>query len=97
MELVNVHQLKPGYVVAAPVSNPSGAILCPLGFKLTEGAIARLVTAGIESVAVEGRIHKEPPVEQRLKALNARFKGIEDPLLLQIKAAIEQYRRGLAV
>ncbi len=93
MELVNVHQLKPGDVVAAPVTNSFGAVLCPMGFSLSEGAIERLVNAGVDSVAIEGSRHAGPSLDERLGQLELRFQGVNDPVLLQIKAIVDQYYR----
>lgn len=93
MELVNAHQLKPGDVIAAPVTNSFGAVLCPMGFTLTASAIERLINAGVESAAIEGGRNAGPSLEERLAQLETRFQGISDPVLLQIKASIEQYQR----
>jgi len=93
MELVNVHQLKPGDVVAAAVTNSLGAVLCPMGFTLTADAIERLINAGVESAAIEGGRSTGLTIEERLAQLEDRFQGISDPVLLQIKASIEQYQR----
>lgn len=94
MELVSVQQLRPGDVVAAPVTNPFGAVLCPVGFCLSEAAIERLLNAGVESIAIEGSRKAGPTLEECLVALENRFAGVSDPVLLQFKAIVSQYHRS---
>lgn len=89
MELVSVTQLRPGHTVAKAVTNVNGAVLCPPGFVLTESAIERLKNAGVSSVIVEGIEDKTPDIQARLHGLQERFQGIDDPILLQLKAAFE--------
>ncbi len=91
MELVDVNELRPGDVVAAPVGNPSGGMLCPMGFELTDAAIERLRNAGVEAVVVEGSGAGGPSKEERTVALDARFAGVEDPVLLQLKAMLQRH------
>lgn len=98
MILVSINQLQPGQVVAKAVTNSNGAVLCPPGFELTEGAIARLKQVGIDSVILEGEGDGgEEDYQARLEALEDRFRGVEDPLLLQIKAAVEKRLRFFTV
>lgn len=98
MILVSISQLQPGQVVAQAVTNANGAVLCPPGFELTEGAIARLKQAGIDSVILEGEGEAgENNYEERIEKLEDRFRGVDDPVLLQIKAAIEKRLRFFIV
>ncbi len=90
LQLVNISQLKPGQVVASAVTNNGGAVLCPVGFKLTESAIERLSNAGVESVIVDVNERQNEELEQRIAALEERFRGLDDPIMLQLKATIEQ-------
>jgi len=89
LQLVNIAQLKPGQTVASAVTNAGGAVLCPVGFKLTETAIMRLANAGIDAVIVEVNERRNREIERRLGALEGRFRGIDDPIMLQLKATIE--------
>jgi hypothetical protein len=90
--------VRPGQVVAKAVTNANGAVLCPTGFELTEAAIARLKQSGIESVILEGEGEAgEDNYEERIEALEDRFREVEDPLLLQLKAAIEKRLRFFTV
>jgi hypothetical protein len=88
VELLDIAQLKPGLTVAKAVTNAGGAVLCPPGFQLTETAIERLRNAGVKAVIVEGHEDKAPELKARVDALEARFAGVEDPILLQLKALI---------
>ena len=95
MELVSLQQVNPGAVLAAPVTNRDGAVLCPKGFHLTEAALARIARAGIQAVIIEGAGKHEPNYKRRLEQLEARFSGVEDPLLLQLKATMARILRNL--
>lgn len=88
MELVNIDQLRPGFVVASAVTNCGGATLVPMGYQLTPQSIERLANAGVSSVVVEAVFNPTEGVDRRLDALDRRFSGTDDPLLLQIKAAV---------
>jgi hypothetical protein len=90
MYLVSIVDVKPGQVLAKAVAGAGGAVLCPAGFRLTEIAIRRLTNAGIESLVVQGDTEDTAGLERRIEALGMRFKGIEDPIMLQIKATVEQ-------
>lgn len=89
MELLNIDALKPGRVLARAVTNDAGAVLCPSGLTLTEALIERLKNAGIEDVVVEGGEEKGPDPAQRIEELNLRFEGVDDPIMLQLKAVME--------
>jgi hypothetical protein len=89
LELLNISQLRPGQTIAKAVTNSGGAVLCPPGFKLTEAAIRSLQNAGIESVIVEEVPDPGPGIQERIDALHNRFEGIDDPIMLQLKATIE--------
>ena len=95
MELVNIDQVKPGEIVAAPVKNASGAILCPEGYILTQQAIERMKNAGVEAVLVEMSLDNGPEIDARLEALEARFAHTDDAILLQLKAILEKQLNAL--
>ena len=90
MELLNISNVKPGQTLARAITNADGAVLCPTGFKLTESAIERLKNAGVDSVVIEGGEDSGPSMEQRIAELRERFEGIDDPIMLQLKATIEK-------
>jgi len=95
LELVSVSQLRPGQIVAKAITNANGGILCPPGFLLTESAIERLKNAGVLSIIIESLEYKGPETQARLRELEKRFEGIDDPILLQLKAAVESRLRIL--
>ncbi len=90
MYLVNIDDLRPGQIIAKAVTNPAGAVLCPPGYVMTAATIERLKNAGITSVIIEGVNENQRTAKQRLEELQSRFQGVEDPLLLQFKAAAER-------
>jgi hypothetical protein len=89
MELVRILSVRPGQVLARDVANTAGAVLCPAGSRLTRAVIERLKTAGIDSVVIEGVDNRGPTPQERLDVLRRRFAGVDDPILLQVKATIE--------
>lgn len=89
MELVDIASTQPGHVIAQAVTNPDGLILCPPGFRLTEAAIDRLRRVGVVSVAVVQSGGAQARIQTRLAQLDARFRGIEDPLMLRIREVIK--------
>jgi len=86
---VNVKFLRPGQVIADVVSNKNGAVLCPIGYVLTEQAIQRLKNAGVITVYVEGHPGPTIDIDARLNDLESRFAGTDEPVLLEIKALLE--------
>ena len=74
MHSISISLAKPGQVLAQPVTNPGGAVLCPAGYTLTEAALDRMRNAGVETVMLEGEA-EGPSLEERLGALNRRFFG----------------------
>ena len=90
---VSIASALPGQVLARPVLNPEGAVLCPTGLRLNEATIERLKAAGVTAVTVEGVDAAGPSLQERLDALETRFRDIDDPLMLQLKATIERRLR----
>ena len=95
MYLVRISEVKPGQVLAKAVVTGGGAVLCPAGFRLTETSVQRLANAGIESLLVEGDSGDTSELQRRMEAVEARFRGIDDPIMMQIKATVEQRLKWL--
>lgn len=89
MRSVNVKFLRPGQVVADAVTNSKGAVLCPMGYQLTEQAIQRLSNANIGAVWIEGSAKPGIDIDARQAELDKRFAGISDPVLLGIRKILE--------
>lgn len=90
MRSVNVQFLRPGQVVANAVTNANGAVLCPMGYTLTEQAIGRLKNASVGSVWIEGNSKPTMDIAAREAELERRFAGAGDPVLLGIKTILEK-------
>ncbi len=90
MRNVNVKFLRPGQIVADAVTNANGAVLCPMGYELTEQAIQRLKNANVVTVCIEGSSKPGFDIEARQASLNKRFAGISDPYLLGIKSILQK-------
>jgi len=92
VELVAIDELKPGHVVASAVTNRGGAVLVPPGFRLTAQAIERLKNAGVDGVIVEERKQggASADLDARIASLAVRFEGIDDPIMMQLRATISK-------
>ncbi|NIA15211.1 MAG: hypothetical protein GWP08_14155 [Nitrospiraceae bacterium] len=90
MQETSIEEAKPGHVLIRNVFSTGGTVLCREGFVLTDNALDRLKRAGVESVVIKGTSEsKVSNSEERVAALNRRFEGIDDKLMLQIRALIE--------
>lgn len=94
MQLCKISDAAPGMVLARPIRNPEGAVLCPAGLELTDMSIRRLQRTGVETFFVEGGDEIGPTPEERIAELTRRFQGISDPVMLQIKDIVENHFRG---
>ena len=90
MRNVNIQFLSAGQVVADAVTNANGAVLCPMGFTLTEQAIGRLKNAGVRSIWIEGNNKPTIDIGARQTELDKRFSGVSDPVLIGIKVILEK-------
>jgi hypothetical protein len=84
----------PGMTLARPIRNAEGAILCPAGMVLTPTSIQRLEKTGVETFYVEGGEDDGPTPEERIAQLSRRFMGISEPIMLDIKAIVENHFRN---
>ena len=91
MLVIRMDQAQPGQVTADRVLNASGGVLVGSGTTLSADHIRRLRTAGVETLAVAGDDAATevamPTVGARMADLAARFAGVQDPVLLQIRDA----------
>lgn len=87
---VNVKFLRPGQIIADVVTNANGAVLCPMGFKLTEQSIQRLKNSNIATVWIEGNPKPGIDPTARLAALEKRFAGVQEPALLAVKGLLKK-------
>jgi hypothetical protein len=95
MYSVSVAEARPGLILAKAVAGPGGSVLCPVGFRLTASAIARLASAGVASVIVQGEREDTRGLETRIASLESRFEGIRDPNMLQLKTRVEGFLKAL--
>ena len=73
-------QLKPGMVVASPVTTPDGRTLCAAGAKLSEQSLRRLRGMGVEWVGVLSRGTEETAGAPDL--VRRRFRrAVNDPAM----------------
>jgi hypothetical protein len=91
-----VSRVSAGQIIARPVTNKDGAVLCPRGFVLTGAAILRLQNAGVDMLFVDSPGETGPSATKRLEALEERFSGVDDPVLLKLKQVIREYLSDMA-
>jgi hypothetical protein len=99
MQIIPIALAASGMVVGREVrssGDATGRVLCGKGMILTDSLIQRLRQLGIESLPVEGhpvRIEGEESIENMLRALDSRFRRVEDDaVMMKIK---ELYRRRI--
>jgi hypothetical protein len=76
------------------VIDANGRVLCGKGVELTEEHIRKFEEFGVTFVTVEGNPVKLPwekTLEDELKELEERFKGIIDENLLEIKRLFKEF------
>ena len=89
MPSVTVDNLKPGMVLAKPLSKGNMVILGE-GTVLTEAWISRIVDIGIEQIAIDGQSEQAIPKEEALARLDSRFKNVLDkPHMAEIKKIVK--------
>lgn len=96
MKLITLGQVEAGQIIARDLTNSSGGVLCSKGTILTERLIERLRKAQIAGVYVERPLTREDAEAQkaRLEQLQARFRGVEDTVMLQLKTIMERRLGG---
>lgn len=94
MQRLPLSYIKPGMKTYEEVIDANGRVLCGKGIKLTEDHIKRFEEFGVNFVTVEGNPVKLPwekSLEEELKELEERFKGITDKNLLEIKKLLKEF------
>jgi len=94
MQKVPIELVKPGMVLARPITNEAGMALCAEGTELSDTIIERLKRMNVSHVTLKGH-----PVdlgcetktkEQKIEELKMRFSRVQDdPLMQKIQSAIE--------
>ncbi len=93
MQRLPLTYIRPGMKTFEEVVDPSGRVLCGKGVEITEDMLKRFQELGVSYVTVEGTpvvLPWEKTLEEELKELEARFEGIEEENLLQIKELIKE-------
>ena len=90
MQRISISDLKPGMVVAKPVTNESGMVLLSEGTVLTDSLISRLGRMDLSHISVQGGSSTSKSREQMLAELELRFKMTgSEPYMNIIKDAIK--------
>jgi hypothetical protein len=92
---ITIENLKPGMILAKPLSKGNMVIL-GAGTVLSEAWISRIADMGLEQVFIEGPAEQPIPKEEALARLDARFQGVLDrPYMREIKKIINEHIEGL--
>ncbi len=89
---ITLTQAEAGQIIAQDLTNSSGGVLCSKGTILTERLIERLRKAHIPGVCVERPLSRQDTEARkaRLAQLQTRFEGVEDAIMLELKAIMER-------
>ncbi len=94
MQRLPLSYIKPGMITYEEVVDANGRTLCGKNIELTEEWINRFYELGVNFVTVKGHPVKLPwekTLDQELKELEERFKGVDNPNLLKIKEILVEF------
>lgn len=94
MQRLPLSYIRPGMKTYEKVIDANGRVLCGKGVELTEEHIRKFEEFGVSFITVEGNPIKLPwekTLEEELKDLEERFKGITDENLLEIKRLFKEF------
>jgi|YelNatPaOPRAMG01_1025707.scaffolds.fasta_scaffold84548_2 hypothetical protein len=94
MQRLPLSYIRPGMRTYEEVIDANGRVLCGKGVELTEEHIRKFEEFGVSFITVEGNPIKLPwekTLEEELKDLEERFKGITDENLLEIKRLFKEF------
>lgn len=94
MQKVPIELVKPGMVLARPITNDAGMALCAEGTELSENIIERLMRMNVSHVTLKGHPvdfgGETKTKEQRAEELKTRFSRVQgDPLMQMILSAAQ--------
>jgi hypothetical protein len=92
MQKVPIELVKPGMVLAKPITNDAGMALCAEDTELSETIIERLMRMNVSHVTLKGHPvdlgGETKTKEQKIEELQARFSRVQsDPLMQQVLSA----------
>ena len=94
MQRLPLSYIKPGMKTYEEVIDANGRVLCGKGVEITEEHIKKFDEFGVTFITVEGNhipLPWEKTLEEELKGLEERFKGITDKNLLEIKRILKEF------
>ncbi len=94
MQKVPIELVKPGMVLAKPITNDAGMALCAEDTELSETIIERLIRMNVSHVILKGHPvnlgGETKTKEQKIEELRARFSRVQgDPLMQKILSAAQ--------
>lgn len=88
MPHVLVEDLYTGQILAHAVFDAKGNELCAAGQIVCEADRARLLNAGVQEVEIQIGLFREADLRARASAIEARYKDINDPVMLMLKRVV---------
>ena len=94
MQKVPIELVKPGMVLARPITNDAGMALCAEDTVLSENTIERLIRMNVSHVTLKGHPvdlgGETKTKEQKIEELKKRFSRVQgDPLMQKILTAAQ--------
>jgi hypothetical protein len=94
MQKVPIDLVKPGMVLAKPITNDAGMSLCAEDTELSETIIERLIRMNVSHVTLKGHPvdlgGESKTKEQKVEELKTRFSRVQgDPLMQKILSAAQ--------
>ncbi len=94
MQKVPIELVKPGMVLARPITNEAGMALCAEGTELSETIIERLIRMNVSHMTLKGHPvdlgGETKTKEQKAEELKTRFSRVQgDPLMQKVLSAAQ--------
>jgi hypothetical protein len=88
MEQVPIEDLYTGQILSEAVFDAEGNEICPAGQIIGEADRERLRKARVRTVSVHMGLYREADIQVRRTAIELRFGGVKDPVLLTFKRLV---------
>ena len=91
MKRISIQQAQTGEIIAKPVENESGQVLCAEGTPVTEKLLHLLEQWEINVIFIEGEDEDTKSPDELISELNERFARVaHDPFMGQLKDLIKR-------
>lgn len=96
MGRISTDDLKPGMILARPVTNRGGMVMLAEDTELTVALIDKMKDMDIQGVFIQGFSCPTIPKDEMLRGLEERFESVSDePRLASLKRIMRDHMEGL--